>query len=121
MNGSRAAKVVGSTLTLVAVGLLTACSSVPPPTPEETAKYRLGAVQGKCEELVKDRLKSPGSARFSGENTTGDADHGWTTIGGVDSQNSFGALMRMDFRCTATYDAPTDMIDVTVASVDQRN
>ena len=52
-----------------------------------------------CKELVKDRLKSPGSAKFSGMDHRGDVDE-YTVTGSVDSQNSFGALIRSDFTCT---------------------
>lgn len=52
-----------------------------------------------CQELVKDRLKSPASAKFSGLSHTGTGDE-YTVTGSVDSQNSFGALMRSDFVCT---------------------
>lgn len=52
-----------------------------------------------CEQFVKDRLKSPGSAKFSEtkavETTTGE----WTVEGAVDSENSFGALIRNSYVC----------------------
>lgn len=55
-----------------------------------------------CEEFVKDRLKSPGSADFSGqrESNTGTA---WTSSGAVDSENSFGATMRNTYTCTVRF------------------
>jgi hypothetical protein len=53
-----------------------------------------------CERFVKDRLKSPGSADFSEENDVTEAGGSWTVSGVVDSQNSFGALLRNQFSCT---------------------
>lgn len=50
-----------------------------------------------CKDFVKDRLKSPGSAKFHTDNTgSGTA---FTVTGTVDSQNSFGALIRNNFTC----------------------
>jgi hypothetical protein len=51
-----------------------------------------------CERFVKDKLKSPGSAEFSEENAV-EAGGAWTVSGAVDSQNSFGALVRNQFTC----------------------
>ncbi len=52
-----------------------------------------------CEELVKDRLKAPSTAEFSGESADGSAGS-YTVTGDVDSQNSFGAMLRSHFTCT---------------------
>lgn len=55
-----------------------------------------------CEEFVKDRLKSPVSAEFDTEN--GERVKGaWRVTGTVDSENSFGALIRNDFTCVVKY------------------
>lgn len=54
-----------------------------------------------CHQYVKDRLKSPGSADFSGDYVAEGADDGaYTVSGSVDSQNSFGASVRNTFQCT---------------------
>lgn len=54
-----------------------------------------------CESYVKDQLKSPGSAKFSEENATEAGAGGtWVVSGAVDSQNSFGGLVRIQFTCT---------------------
>lgn len=54
-----------------------------------------------CEQYVKDQLKAPSSADFSGEATTKGADKDtYTVAGAVDSQNSFGAKLRNTFSCT---------------------
>lgn len=50
-----------------------------------------------CENRVKDALKSPSTADFDDE-VTGSGPY--TVTGTVDSENSFGAMLRSDFRCT---------------------
>jgi hypothetical protein len=55
-----------------------------------------------CEELVKNELKSPASAQFSGE-TQSNLDSSTVNIDGtVDSQNGFGAMIRSTFECQAS-------------------
>lgn len=51
-----------------------------------------------CEEVVKNNLKSPSTASFSNETATGTAGS-YTVTGDVDSQNSFGAMIRNHFTC----------------------
>jgi hypothetical protein len=59
-----------------------------------------------CEALVKDKLRSPGTAEFGsiwdGENSTAtdNGDGTWHVEGQVDSQNGFGAMVRSVFTCT---------------------
>jgi hypothetical protein len=52
-----------------------------------------------CEDVVEKQLKSPASAEFSSVATGGGP---WTVQGTVDSQNSFGALVRTTYECTVT-------------------
>ena len=55
-----------------------------------------------CREFVKDRLKSPASAKFPDESeamATELLSVGWRVRGYVDSQNSFGAMLRSDYTC----------------------
>jgi hypothetical protein len=64
-----------------------------------------------CEDFVKDKLKSPGSAEFPG---VMDSDYAKTTElskkkpwkyrvdGHVDAQNGFGALVRIDYECSVS-------------------
>lgn len=54
-----------------------------------------------CHTFVERRLKSPGSANYPADNATL-SDGAWTVTGYVDSQNSFGASMRNQYRCVAT-------------------
>lgn len=54
-----------------------------------------------CREWVQERLKSPGSADFSNESVENYGDT-YVVTGYVDSDNSFGASIRNEFRCKAT-------------------
>lgn len=59
---------------------------------------KVSAISG-CEELVKDRLKAPSTAEFSNEAADG-GDGSYVVDGDVDSENSFGAMLRSHFTCT---------------------
>jgi hypothetical protein len=74
-----------------------------------------------CEEFVKKRLKSPSTARFPGVT---DPEYAKTTVlndskpwkykvaGVVDSQNGFGATVRLTYACTvSTKDSDTWTLD----------
>jgi hypothetical protein len=52
-----------------------------------------------CRDFVKQALKSPSSADFGDESADGSGTT-WTVIGHVDSDNSFGASIRNNYRCT---------------------
>jgi hypothetical protein len=54
-----------------------------------------------CQLEVEKQLKSPSSARFSNMDATG-VDGEWTATGSVDSENSFGAMVRAEYGCTIT-------------------
>ncbi|MCB5168013.1 hypothetical protein LG634_24695 [Streptomyces bambusae] len=71
-----------------------------------------------CEKFVKQRLKSPGSANFSGASDTSvtaissSAPWKYQVMGHVDSDNSFGASIRNTYDCTAsTPDGETWTLD----------
>lgn len=85
---------------IMILGLSTCAASLlsdkPTSTGDDPATQRMGA-QSACESMVKDRLKAPATADFTGVTTTGAGP--WTTTGSVDSQNSFGAQIRSSFRC----------------------
>ena len=55
-----------------------------------------------CERFVADHLKSPSTAEFD-STATGGGDT-WTVTGTVDSQNSFGAMVRNTYTCHLTYE-----------------
>lgn len=69
-----------------------------------------------CQQYVKDRLKSPSSADFSGEvatQSTGD-EATYTVTGAVDAQNSFGAKIRNTFTCTVRRNGKSwDLVSLT--------
>lgn len=56
-----------------------------------------------CRYFVKERLKAPSTAEFSGESQSGSAPR-WTVSGSVDAENSFGAKIRMSYTCTVSLD-----------------
>ncbi|WP_284536317.1 hypothetical protein [Nocardioides sp. T2.26MG-1] len=61
-----------------------------------------------CQQFVGKRLKSPGSADFSGETVTENTDGSWTVSGDVDSQNSFGGLVRNSYTCKVRHTSGAD-------------
>lgn len=101
-----------ASMTVLAAALLglTACGSSAPADGIEATIM--------CERFVKQRLKSPGSAEFSGASETtvttisGKAPWKYQVSGHVDSQNSFGAKLRNTYGCTAsTTDGETWTLD----------
>jgi len=52
-----------------------------------------------CQAAVKDLLKSPSTAKFSNSEAVGSGGT-WTATGYVESENSFGAMIRADFQCS---------------------
>jgi len=50
-----------------------------------------------CEDLVQSKLKSPSTAQFD---STAKGFGEWTVTGTVDSENSFGAMLRSEYQCT---------------------
>lgn len=93
---------------------LTACGSSSSEPSDQTAAIM-------CEEFVKERLKSPGSAKFPGATDPDYADIAtlhdskpwrYEVAGYVDSDNSFGAKVRNDYVCTiSTEDNDTWTLD----------
>ncbi|MDV6376450.1 hypothetical protein [Deinococcus arenicola] len=98
---------------LLLIGIFQQCSgnsapstsSSPPSEPSEST--RLSSFGYTCEELVKDNLKAPATAKVSNYYTdqregrlTGTFASGYTWNSYVDSQNSFGANLRTRFACT---------------------
>lgn len=59
-----------------------------------------------CQDFIEDRLVSPGSAKYPwgySDYTTYLGDGSYRVRAYVDSQNSFGALIRTQFECKITY------------------
>lgn len=84
--------------------LLASCmmgSSREPAKADPAANLRKAAVNA-CERQVSAKLKAPSTAKFDTLATVVSADGGRFTVsakGTVDSQNSFGAMIRSTFRC----------------------
>lgn len=57
-----------------------------------------GLAKYACEQQVKENLKSPSTADFTGTDATGSGP--FTVTGEVDSQNGFGAMVRSSFECS---------------------
>lgn len=56
-----------------------------------------------CKEFVSARLKAPSTASFSSPSTAGSGEGPYTVHGVVDSQNSFGAMLRSSYTCTVQF------------------
>lgn len=63
---------------------------------QETRSQR--EAEDACKDLVRQQLKSPGSADFQDPGISGQGGT-YTIVGTVDSQNSFGALVRLGYTC----------------------
>lgn len=55
--------------------------------------------RAQCEDLVEENLKSPATAEFGTSEATRSGTE-WIVTGSVDSENSFGAMLRSDFQCS---------------------
>lgn len=69
---------------------------------EVTETVKKGWIKDNCRDVVKDRLRAPGTAKFSGESVSASGVHDYTVTGSVDSENGFGALLRSTYVCSAT-------------------
>ncbi len=67
----------------------------------DPAAQRQGAMIA-CEDMLRDQLKAPDSADFTGTTATGSGP--WTVTGQVDAQNSFGASLRSAWSCEVRLD-----------------
>ncbi|MVN86911.1 hypothetical protein GO986_09050 [Deinococcus sp. HMF7620] len=56
-----------------------------------------------CANLVFARLKSPATANFGAVRVYAYPNNYWVTVGLVDAQNSYGALIRDEYRCVNAY------------------
>lgn len=55
-----------------------------------------------CHQAVEDKLRAPATADFGGETVTHTGNR-YTVVGHVDAENGFGAQIRTDWVCEATY------------------
>lgn len=60
-----------------------------------------------CEDFVEKRLKSPASAEFTNPRTVRSPEGVYTVTGDVDSQNSFGAMIRNRYQCKVSHEGDT--------------
>jgi hypothetical protein len=110
-------KRIASVVALSGALVLTACGSAEEPDRQPAAptsstssgdalRAKLDArreqATEECEDSVKDRLKAPATAQFSEVETTPSGAESYDVAGAVDSENSFGALIRSHFTCKAT-------------------
>jgi hypothetical protein len=86
-------------LTLIAIAVLAAIclGATALNGSSKSADQGPGAEQA-CKDFVKDRLKAPATANFSGVDHTSSGS-AYTVTGDVDAQNSFGAKLRSHFTC----------------------
>lgn len=80
-------------------------SSSKAPASSPTVTDRSLEAKAMCETFVKRQLKAPATAKFSEESAAKVSTVEYTAGGSVDSQNSFGALLRSTFACDLAYDA----------------
>lgn len=67
-----------------------------------------GAAKAACEDAIGKRLKSPSTAQYQ-DDVDGTGNRPFTVTGTVDSENSFGAMLRSSYQCTVT--ASTTTVD----------
>lgn len=84
----------------------------------EPSGYDSVTAEVMCEQFVEQRLKSPASAEFSGQASKSLGGTKWEVTGTVDSQNSFGAMMRSAYTCTLKGPAAKDDDMWTAESVE---
>ena len=83
--------------------------------PEPVATYSTVAFEVGCRSLIRDQLKSPATAEFEdtfASNSIQTLPVGYFWPGWVDSQNSFGALIRTKFKCV--WDKKTDELTTKI-------
>lgn len=86
------------------------CAALSVSTPEKPKDYFTIArysAESACEKRVEGMLKSPSTAKFTSSASVTPTSSGYSVkvTGTVDSQNSFGAMIRTPYRCTVTTDA----------------
>ena len=64
-----------------------------------------------CEAAIEERLKAPATAEFQ---STAVGSGTWTVTGVVDSENSFGAMVRASYQCSVIIDNEKDTARVRI-------
>ncbi|MCX4799606.1 hypothetical protein OG497_37765 [Streptomyces sp. NBC_01242] len=91
-------------VTVILASVTVGCSSAPHPDSAPHPTQQGAAVM--CEGFVKKRLKSPGTAKFSGvtetkiETLSNKKPWSYQVTAWVDSQNTYGGVVRNDYVCT---------------------
>lgn len=81
------------------------------PSHEPTAAEQQADAQRACQEkFIPARLKAPATAQFVGVSVS-ELSGSYAVTGSVDSQNSFGALVRSSFTCTIHSDGDKWVLD----------
>jgi hypothetical protein len=94
----------GVILVAIIIGVASTCSvgsSNWEPTEWEAEQH--------CQDWVKDKLKSPATAKFTDVMSRSDGTASWAVSGNVDAQNSFGALVRNSWTCSVRWDNPSEL------------
>lgn len=84
---------------IILFGGCTAYFMLKPKEPEKPSSSMAIIV---CERAVKEQLKAPSTAKFSGSYATAKSGGGYRVEGNVDSQNSFGAMIRARYVCESS-------------------
>lgn len=97
--------IVGVVSVILLLWSCVAGSASKPDEPPTMSEVRFMAIDT-CHEAVTNQLKAPATAKFTNDEAKL-AEGGWTVTGSVDSENSFGALIRSSYTCTARLDGDT--------------
>jgi len=86
---------------LCTVGIAAVTSGMEDPPTDPASADRSTDAEVMCEEFINKRLKAPASAKYTHQSRQKNGAQ-YVVSGYVDSQNSFGAMVRTDFTCTVT-------------------
>ena len=100
------AALIGGAAVLIALVALFVAIAVDPKMP--SSKATDGDAIVACRDAVKDQLKAPSTAEFSGESVTWQGSRA-TVTGSVDAENSFGAQVRTDWTCQVSISGSGDI------------
>lgn len=76
------------------------------------SNFGKGKAIEECQDLVKDELRAPGSAKFLEVNFNDLDGKSYEIVGEFDAQNGFGALLRGSFKCMGFEDEELRLIYV---------
>lgn len=91
----------------VAIIIIAVAISVANDEPNEPPEYvpSPGVAARECEKQVEKLLKAPATANFD-LTAVADPGAGFVVTGTVDAQNSFGAMIRNDVKCSVRFEGP---------------